>query len=280
MMAVKGWKYYNHAMIPNIAPHEDADVSVLADKTFWKKNKSAFLARWTTEFDLKEETSWWYVIKDTPFDINSLKAKRRYEINKGLKNFTVKQISPRDYKKQIYDVQVAAFSAYPEKYRHKADREKRYSAIDGWNRYITYGAFSKENGEFCGYAFLGLQDNCLHYYVHKTNPHFEKLGINAAIVNQILTDFDTFLRQGGYLCDGTRNISHETSFQDYLEKYFEFRKAYCRLNLKYNPKIKWLVGVLYRFRHILAKFDGFGKIHNINAVLKMEEIIRNGSVAK
>lgn len=42
-----------------------------------------YLARWTSSFDCGHETNWWYVIKDTPFDINELKKKRRYEIRKG-----------------------------------------------------------------------------------------------------------------------------------------------------------------------------------------------------
>ena len=47
--------------------------------------------------DCGYETNWWYVVKDTPFDLNSLKAKRRYEINKGIKNFEVIDIDPKNY---------------------------------------------------------------------------------------------------------------------------------------------------------------------------------------
>ena len=31
-----GWKYYNHAMIPDCAPHENADMEPLKNGEIWK----------------------------------------------------------------------------------------------------------------------------------------------------------------------------------------------------------------------------------------------------
>ena len=140
---MKNWKYYNHAAIP----------------------VTALLERWTTEFDCGYETNWWYVVKDNPFDINALKSKRRYETNKGIKNFNVKEIEPMNY----------------------------------------------------------------------------------------------------------------ADFQDYLEKYFGFRKAYCKLHIVYNPKVKWLIMLMFPIRRFLMKLDGIGKVHQINSVLRMEEIVRENN---
>ena len=55
------------------------------------------------------------MIKDTPFDINALKAKRRYEINKGKKNFDVKKIRPSEHRDELYEVLMAAYQGWPEK---------------------------------------------------------------------------------------------------------------------------------------------------------------------
>lgn len=82
------------------------------------------------------------------------------------------------------------------------------------------------------------------------------------------------LSEGKYICDGARSINHDTQFQNYLEKYFLFRKAYCRLNIAYKPKIGGIVKFLYYFRKPLKAFDSVGIIHPINAILKMEEISR------
>ncbi|MBE5754575.1 MAG: hypothetical protein E7340_04530 [Clostridiales bacterium] len=272
---MEGWKYYNHAVIPTCAPHEVPDLEPIKSGQIWKEYPKALFARWTEDFDCDKETDWWYVIKDTQFDITTLKSKRRYEINKGNKFFDVKQINPIEYKIELYNVQVAAFSAYPQKYRPNVDKEKFIKSIDQWGIYVVLGAFCKDSGELAGYALLLQQSSkYVGFSVLKTKPNYEKFCVNAALVEGVLKNFNSFLEQDGYICDGARSISHETAFQDYLEKYFGFKKAYCKLKIKYNPKYSWLIKILYVFRKILIKFDGIGIVHNINAVLKMEEICR------
>lgn len=214
------------------------------------------------------------MIKDVPFDINMLKSKRRYEIKKGIKNFEVKRIDPRYLKDELFKVQVAAFSAYPAKYRPTIIEEKFKNEIDEWGQYDAFGAFHRETNKIVGYALVSRSGRVANFNVQKTNPQYEKEAINAALVYGLMDYYKDFLSNDGIICDGTRSINHETHFQDYLEKYFGFRKAYCHLEIVYNPKVKWLVKLLYRFRGILLKLDGIGIVHSINAVLKMEEICR------
>lgn len=234
----------------------------------------SLLARWTSDFDCGKETNWWYVIADKPFNLQAIKAKRRYEINKGLNNFDVRKFNPAEYTEDLYEVQVEAFSAYPEKYRPTVDHDSFVENVSRWKEENVYGAFHKETGKLCGYSFITQNANFINFNVLKTIPSFERMGINAALVYQLVDDHSEFLKNGGYICDGERSINHETAFQDYLEKYFNFRKAYCTLNIAYNPKIKWLVNFLYLFRKCLLKLDNINKIHLINAVLKMENIVR------
>lgn len=275
-MEVKGWKYYNHAVIPVTAPNEEVDTSALENGQVWRIGGNPLLTRWTTDFDCKCETNWWYVIKDEPFDIDNLKSKRRYEIKKGIKNFDVKRIDPSNYKDELYKVQVAAFSAYPEKYRPTVVEEDFKRQINDWKTFDVFGAFYKETGEFAGYALLSkTNDGFMEFNVLKTNPEHEKNAINAALVYELMNYYAKFLLTGGIICDGARSINHETHFQNYLEKYFGFRKAYCHLKIEYNPKVKWLIKLLYMFRGLLLKMDGIGIVHSVNAVLKMEEIVRN-----
>lgn len=216
------------------------------------------------------------MIKDTPLDISQLKAKRRYEINKGMKFFEVKQISPKEYAEELYLVQLAAFSAYPEKYRPHVEKDSFIQAVQRWNDTAVFGAFYRENNELAGYARVNKADEFwMEFNVLKTKPDFEKYAVNAAIVAEILAFFEPFLKDGGIICDGSRSINHETHFQDYLEKYFEFRKAFCHLHIAYNPKIAWAIPALYHMRDLLEKLDGVGAVHQVNAVLKMEEIVRS-----
>lgn len=259
-------------MSPDLTPVISGDI--------WKMKGSPLLARWTTDFDCGYETNWWYIIKDRPFDIKALKAKRRYEINKGIKNFDVKPIEPKKYAEELCDVQIAAYSGYPEKYRPTVDRRAFVSfvkSLKNWSGLVCVGAFSRETAKLCGYALLSKESvNYVYFKFMRTDPKWEKFGVNAALVEGVLREFDSFLANGGYICDGARSINHETAFQDYLEKYFEFRKAYCKLHVIYNPKLKWVIRLLFPIRGLLSKLDRIGVIHSINSVLKMEDICRNG----
>ena len=271
------WKYYNHAAIPSVPPYKIPNFLPLENKSIWRigKKKRVFLARWVTDWDCDYETNWWYIIKDAQFDISKLKAKRRYEINKGVKNFEVKEINPYEYKEELYAVQIAAFSAYPAKYRPRIKRENFMAEIDKWNQYTILGVFARVTKELVGYALLSKKtSDYVEFNVLKVDPKYEKQGCNAALVEGVLRYFNDFLLDGGFISDGARNINHETGFQDYLEKYFGFRKAYCHLHITYNPQIKWLIKVLFPLRKILRKFDFFSIIHQVNAILKMEELIR------
>lgn len=275
---MKSWKYYNHAAIPATAPHDDPDLTYVLNGEIWKAfgKQTPLLARWTTDFDCGYETNWWYIVKDEPFDISALKSNYRYKINKGVKYFEVKLIDPKEFKEELYRVQVAAFSAYPKKYRPKIDKEKFIKSIDDWNNYTVFGAFFRETGDMVGYSIItNINEDWLDFTVQKTNPEYERWQLNAALVEKIMMHYADFLGNGGIICDGSRNINHETAFQDYLEKYFGFRKAYCKLHITYNPRLKWVIRLIYPVRRLLLKIDGIGFIHAINSVLKMEEICRN-----
>lgn len=273
-MIVNGWRIYNHAAIPATPPHETPDTLPIENGSIWKMG-GVMLSRWTTEFDCGHETSWWYVIKDTEFDISKLKAKRRYEIKKGIKHFDVKKIVAANYAEELYSVQTAAYSAYPKKYRPSVDRKEFISSVQHWDCYVCIGVFERGSEKLCGYALLLKErENYVSFRVMKTNPEYEKNGVNAALVEGILRHFNSFLTHGGYICDGERSINHETAFQDYLEKYFGFRKAYCKLHITYNPKLDWMIRLIYPFRWFFIKLDKIGIIHQVNAVLRMEEIVR------
>ena len=276
-MSLQGWKYYNHAMIPDGRPDEEPDLTPIKNGEIWSnvhEGGTPLLVRWTSDWDCGYETNWWYVIKDDPFNITALKSKRRYEINKGNKNFEIREILPREYSEELYNITMAAYESYPASYRRNIIHDKFIEATKKWSFYKTYGAFSREDGQLCGYAHLSREEKYINFLVLKVRPDKEKLAINAAIVNKILEDHREFLASGGYISDGERSILHKTAFQDYLEKYFGFRKAYCRLFILYNPKIAWLIKVLYPLRKTLLKFDEIGLIRKMNAVLKMEEIVR------
>ena len=213
------------------------------------------------------------MIKDVPFDISNLKSKRRYEINKGKKFFDVRVVEPQEYVTSLFDVTIEAISSWPEKYRPIINEEIFKEQIQGWEKAKIYGAFSKETNELCGYAVLEQHLGYLASSILRVNPKCEKQGINAAIVSFLLEDNSEKLNGNYYISDGARSIRHETAFQDYLEKYFGFRKAYCKLHIKYRGIMGIVVKTFYPLRKMIK---GNGKLSSlILGVLKMEEIKRS-----
>lgn len=83
-------------------------------------------ARWTTDFDLNYESGWWYCIKDTPMELENLKAKRRYEITSGLKNCNVTKINPLSYAEELYQCYLDAVKEY-QNYTHVIDKESFFT---------------------------------------------------------------------------------------------------------------------------------------------------------
>lgn len=274
-MSFEQWSVYNHALIPNVAPNIVPNLSDLDNPEIWKREHPLF-ARWVTDWDCGTETDWWYVIKDEKFDISELKSKRRYEINKGRRNFLVKRINASEFKEQIYEIQVDAYSDYPVKYRPCVIKHEFFEFIESWEQNVVFGAFSSTTEELVGYARLNqVNERFIEFLVLKSKPEFEKQGVNAAIVDGILCFLNEFLTERGILCDGSRNIKHETNFQEYLIKYFGFRKAYCFLNIKYRKPVDFVIKVLYPFRTLLQKMDSNRIIHLVNGVMTMDNIVRN-----
>lgn len=91
--------------------------------------------------------------------------------------------------------------------------------------------------------------------VQKVRPSQEKNAVNAALVNGVIYCFGKELSEGVYISDGERSIFHETHFQVYFEKCFGFRKAYCRLYIRYRPDIRHMIACLYFIRGLFETFE-------------------------
>lgn len=277
---MKQWRYYNHAIIPISAPHEEINTADIYNGNLWRQFPRALLIRWTSEWDCKQETNWWYTICDKPFNIDDLKAKRRYVINKGKKNFYVRVINPSDFGTELYRVYVAAVKSYPPKNQMLSSFEdfnnglkSRYAKQGG----CVYAAFQFETNKLCAYAVVVKHDSYFDLDSQKADPDYEKMEVNAALIAAILEDNVNALSSGAYCNDGARSVNHETHFQEYLEKYFGFRKAYCKIHLAYRPSFRLLVFLFYPLRKLLLLVDNVRIFHLINSVLSMEELQRNSN---
>lgn len=259
------WKYKNFGLVSNCEPHESPNIDFKLD------NKRSLYYLWTENFDCNIETSWWYVIKDDIFDLNTLKAKRRYEINKGLKNFDVKVINPIEHLAEINEIRDALFSQYPDEYRTKnnPEQQKKFYSSRCDQEWLSIGAF--KGNQLCGFLDVKIGERCLNFVRMCVSPKFEKENVNFALVYNMLENCKKYIEQGYYLCDGSRTIRHKTNFQDWLIKYFKFRKAYCILRIKPSIGFRLIINVLTPFNSILEKSHN-PFLYKISTFLKIYKI--------
>lgn len=167
-----------------------------------------------------------------------------------------------------------AFEAYPAEYRPQKTHRELIREVEEWrDERIVFGVFCREDDRLCGYATVSEYNTYCILAQQKVIPEYEKMQINAALVDGVLLYYNERIKNGYKLVDGQRNVLHQTGFQDYLIKYFGFRKAYCRLNIKYRGWVGVAVKILYPFKNWISRKKG--KVFlKINGVLKMEEIRR------
>ena len=215
------------------------------------------------------------MILDEPFNVEALKSKRRYEIRKGDKNYEVRPIAYKDYETQLYEVYELSKCGFPPHMQSEFTREHFQSmfSADGKQMHV-FGAFSRETGKLDGWAVVHRQGRYIGFSSLRTSVGAEKKNVNFALVSYILYFFDADIKNGAYIDDGSRPVLHTTTnFQDFLEKYYGFRKAYSHLHVKYRPPFGLIVKLLYPFRN-LFDWTGRKRLQEIYGVLLQEEFSR------
>lgn len=269
----KGWKYYNHAMISTAAPHLEANLEPLCDGSIWKNQKGyPVLARWTSDFDCKYETSWWYLIKDTPIVLEELAKHSRKDIRNGLKRCDIRIINPLDYLEELYECSHAAFK----KYKNATNEASKEDFIKGCEKdldSVYWAGFDKESNKLIGFFCVKEYPEYIAIITAKFDPFYLKTRISDALYFTVI-NYYLVEKKKKYVDSGQRNINHITNTQDYKERTFGYRKAYCKLNIKYRFPTNIIVKILFPFRYQLDKIP-CKMVHLIVAVLKMEEIHRS-----
>ena len=268
------WRYYNHAAIPTTAPHELVDTTLVTTGAIWHQLKQEpLMAKWISDFDCGYETNFWYCIRDGKFDLSTLSSSARKNINRGFKKVRIEKINPVEHAEAIYKVYEEACK----KYENFGAITLKETFIKGLahkpDNLVYYGGFEVESDMMVGWLNVVEHDIWCEIQSAKFWPEYQNTRVSDALYATVL---DEYLNKQNkqYVSSGSRNISHSTNTQEYKEIHFGYRKAYCKLHVAYNPKIKWIIKLIYPFRGLLKKLDRIGIVHQINSVLKMEEIVR------
>lgn len=268
------WFLYNGALVPDVPPHIEIKLSGGQVKYLLGKSKAYFL-RWPCDFDCGFETEWWYLIRDKSINLDEFDSKRRLEFKKGIKRCTVKKVDAEYIAKNGYEIYKSAFDSYDTflkpvgqaEFHNRMMSRKDNRAFDFW------AAFSRSDGKMIGYYMNRIGPECCLYSTGKFRPDYLKEGVHHALIHE-MTNY--YLNEMGlrYVCAGARSISHKTNVQEFLVHKLHFRKAFCRLNLVYNPLVKIIITILYPFRDVISRIDT-GVINRITVLLRQEGIRRS-----
>lgn len=217
-------------------PRNNTVLSKEEEKALFQKHKKALLLRYTTDFDQTRTQNWFFCLKDTPYDFEGLKSKRKNVVRKGIQNFTIRQIKLSNYVEAFWTLTNDAYQGYenPNVITREAAMKKAV-AIDAREDYFVLGAFCNDDGVLAGYVWCHVNGNWITISEQKAIRAYENRGVNAALCHSLCTLYNEKYAHC-ILCDGERNVLHKTAFQDYLIKYFGFRYAYCRLRVVLNPR--------------------------------------------
>lgn len=270
---IKGWRYYNHAIIPTTLPHQEVDLAPVNDGSVWKINPNAIFARWTSEFDCQEETDWWYIIKDGTYNVEDFSQHHKKHIRQAMKKCYVKRIDASQMIDDVLRVHLEAIARY-QNYDKNIDKEAFLKTVrEAGNDVEWWGAFLVETDMLVGYMKIRIKEDIADIAVSKFSSLYLNSRMSDALYHAVLEHYLNE-RKLRYVNSGEKSISHTTNTQDYKVGEFQYRKAYCKLNIAYNPKFKWIIKIMYPFRKPMGLFSKVSLVRNLLSVLKMEEIVR------
>ena len=256
------WRKYNKALIPLTPPHIEVD-----DRDINKKiiETNSYFARWTSGFDQKDESEFWYVICDTPIELKDYSRNTRSKIRRANKKLYVKEIDVEFISDNAYSIYQKAFSRY-ESLSFPSDRDtfiKDLQDLEGdWQ---FWGIFLKENDQLVGYSQNKIIDDYCDYSTVKFDPSYLRY-YSSYILYYEMNKYYLNQHSFKYVNIGARTLLHKTNTPRYLIEKFGFRKAYCTLHLEYRYIFKLIVKLLYVFKpffHFLKWNSIFNKIYGV-----------------
>ena len=249
------------------APHEEPKLL----ETEWKSllKHSGLMVRNTYNFDCQEETCFWYVIKDHFEGLESLSSRVRNKIRHAFSHFEYRLISFETMREQSYPILEETFSDYSVHDR-KMDRIvfEQYLNHCKERSFDYWGIFEKESGLLVGFCTVNLWGNCCEYGMtgimtkYKKGSYYPYYGLYHHLNKHYLEE-----QHFRYVSDSARTITEHSQIQDFLIQNFNFRKAFCQLEVHYCWWMKIAVNLLYPFRKIIP-------LPRVKAILNMEAMQR------
>ena len=253
---------YRNAWRYSGAPHEEQPLQEVEWKALLRQG--GLLVRNTFDFDCPEETTFWYVVKDQFGDLEELNPRVRNKIRHAQKAFGYRLVDKTLLKEKGYPIMADTYADYAVTDRRM--NEAIFSAYLDQYTFDYWGVFDKERQELVGFSLVRRWDDSCEYDLsgmlsrYKHDGSYPYYGLYHAMNEYYLGE-----KGFRYVSDGSRSITEHSHVHEFLIQNFNFRKAYCHLQVHYNGWLKVVVKLLYPFRKIIT-------IPKVKAILRMESM--------
>lgn len=258
---IRKYRCYKGAWIYAQDPHLESKLSKTEVADFMKIG--GMMVRNIYDFDCKDETSFWYVIKDSFGGMEELSSKMRNQVKKCFKTMRVEQISPDYLMANGYEVFIKASDSY----RVKASpptKEEFEARIKNAEENEYWGVIDIETGILVAFSMNVCTAESCEYRTMKAMPKYQKLYAYYGLIYE-MNRFYLEERKVKYVNDGARSITNHSNIQPFLIEKFNFRKAYCHIVIHYKWWLWIALKMLYPFRNLIS-------VRQIKALLEMEGI--------
>ena len=265
MFSESNFEIYRHAWRFGKAPDKEPQLSDYQYKALLRK--VCLFVRNTYDFYCKEETDFLYVIKDSFGGMDEHSQNERKKLRHAFRSFDFQIVDIELVRQKAYHILKATFVDY-----HVTDRVMNkavfHEYLDNCSKakFDFWGAFDVETHELVGFCAVRVfGDSCEYGLIgfepkYKHNSSYPYYGFFYK-----MNEYYLYNQKFRYVADGARSITEHSNIQPFLEKNFKFRKAYCKLKIRY----KWWFGAIVR---VLLPFRKMIWNRNVKAVLNMHKM--------
>lgn len=267
-MNINQYRYYKGAWI---FLEENKEKLLTKKESIDLLKKGGLFVRNIYDFDVKEETSFWFVIKDKLEDISNLPFSARRNIRRALQFYNIRKVSLKEFSEIGFPIITSAQQSYKVRC-HIIDKKEFYDMIEKYeqdNDKEFWVVEKKEDKKAVAIAINRIKEDSCEYDDMKCMPEALK-DRTYPYYGLIYTMNQYYLgeRKFKYVSDGSRTVTEHSSIQEFLMHNFGFRKAYCKVKIFYKWWLDVVVKLLFPFRNIIP-------FRNVKAILRMEEYSRS-----
>ncbi|MDA8156637.1 MAG: hypothetical protein M0Z52_09340 [Actinomycetota bacterium] len=260
------WSVYQGAVMPALPFPAYYKLNSKQAKSLLKLTNAWLLCYSSDPQD--KETSWWYVVCDK-FDPANLSGKTRQNIKRGRRECIVKEIGAEWLAMNGYQCYISAVTRYKGKSPVSQNQFRNLILNTLGGPFSYWGVFYREN--LAGYCQCIIDEKQVATNVTKYDPQYLKHRSAYALIDELIKKY--VVSQGMILSNGNRSIAHNTNYQDVLIS-LGFQKKYCKLNVVYNPLLKFGLSAFYPVLSSIKWLPGRYPFDKLAALVCLEKIRR------